>query len=42
MPSRSIVALICSEPGVIVKAAFALTPLFSACLAILTERPISS
>ena len=41
-PSLSMVALICSDPGVIVKALLALTPLDNACLAMLADRLISS
>ena len=41
-PSRSIVARICSEPGVIVKGTFALIPAASACLATDAARCMSS
>jgi hypothetical protein len=42
IPSRSIVARTCSEPGVTVKIDFALIPLSIACCAILADRVISS
>ena len=41
-PSRSIVALTCSEPGVIVNWDFAFNPFCFACLAILADLSISS
>ncbi|PAV58992.1 hypothetical protein WR25_12837 [Diploscapter pachys] len=42
MPSRSMVALICSDPGVITNCDFALRPLSRACLAIEAARVMSS
>ena len=42
MPSLSIVARICSEPGVTLNAAFAVNPCSNACLAMLAQRPMSS
>jgi len=42
IPSRSIVARTCSEPGVTVKIDFALIPFSIACCAILADRVISS
>ncbi|KAL0101766.1 hypothetical protein PUN28_019118 [Cardiocondyla obscurior] len=42
IPSRSIVARICSDPGVTLNADFAFKPCFKACLAMLAHRPISS
>ena len=41
-PSRSIVFLTCSEPGVIVNLVFRLAPLFTACLAIEAALEMSS
>ena len=41
-PSRSMVARICSEPGVMVYMDLALTPRSMACLAMLAARPMSS
>jgi hypothetical protein len=41
-PSLSIVALTCSEPGVIVNCDLAFNPFDNASLAILAERSISS
>ena len=41
-PSRSIVFLTCSDPGVIVNLDFKTTPLFTACLAIEAALDISS
>ena len=41
-PSRSIVFLTCSDPGVIVNLDFKTTPFFTACLAIEAALDISS
>ena len=41
-PSRSIVALVCSEPGVTINGTFALRPYFAASLAIKAALPMSS
>mmetsp|Transcript_21649 Transcript_21649/g.38589 ORF Transcript_21649/g.38589 Transcript_21649/m.38589 type:complete len:208 (-) Transcript_21649:1161-1784(-) len=42
MPSRSMVALICSEPGLMVKGTLALMPASRACLAMEAARAMSS
>lgn len=42
MPSRSIVALICSDPGVIWKRDLAFSPCFMASLTMEAQRPMSS
>ena len=41
-PSRSIVFLTCSDPGVIVNLDFKITPFFTACFAIEAALEISS